>query len=460
MSEILSPAGNPECLRAAVLNGADAVYIGGSEFSARKYASNFSREEIIEAVRYCHSYNVKLYVTINTVLDNNELIEALDYASFLYQIGIDAVIVQDIGFLKLLRQHLPALEVHASTQMTVHNLYGVNLLYNMGVKRVVLARELSIKEIKYIKDNTKAELEVFVHGALCVCFSGQCLFSSMIGGRSGNRGTCAQSCRMEYSLDSGEKTHLLSPKDLSTLEYIKSLVDIGVDSLKIEGRMKRFEYVAVVVASYKKAISGMLEEQDIKNVTQVFNRGGFTSAFMKNNQGKDMMSYERPKNWGTYLGVVIANKGRFCDIRLEEELRIEDGVEIFGKDKGVKVSSMRKGNQEVEYAVGGEAVTIYLEGTAVGDKIYKSSDARLLKAAKDTLEIKTSPKRGVKAEFVARIGEGPVLTIKVDSGNVYKDGKIFRESKENIKEVEVRVISEKSEKAINKPTTKEKVEES
>lgn len=459
MSEILAPAGNFECLRAAVLNGADAVYIGGSEFSARKYASNFSREEVIEAVRYCHSYNARLYVTLNTLLSNKEVEEALSYAGFLYEVGVDAVIVQDIGFIKLLREHIPGLEVHGSTQMTVHNLEGVNLLYDMGIKRVVLSRELSIKEIKYIKENTKAEIEVFVHGALCICFSGQCLFSSMIGGRSGNRGTCAQSCRMEYSLDNGKKSHILSPKDLSTLEYIEELVSIGVDSLKIEGRMKRFEYVATVVSSYKKAIEGLREESDIKNVTQIFNRGGFTSAFMHKKEGKDMMSYERPKNWGTYLGKVIATKGKFCDIRLEEELTLNDGVEIFGKDKGVKVSKIRKGSTEVEFALSGDAVTIYLEGTTVGDKIYKSSDVKLLKNAEATLDIKTAPKRGIKAKFVARIGEAPTLTLLIDSGTVYKEGKIFRKSEFN-DSLSISVTSDISEKAINKATTSEKVEES
>lgn len=459
MSEILAPAGNLECLKAAVLNGADAVYIGGSEFSARKYASNFSREEVIEAVKYCHSYNVKLYVTLNTLLSNKEIEGAINYAAFLYEVGIDAVIVQDIGLIKMLREHVPSLEVHGSTQMTVHNLEGVNLLYNMGVKRVVLSRELSINEIKYIKENTKAEIEVFVHGALCICFSGQCLFSSMIGGRSGNRGTCAQSCRMEYSLDGGKKSHILSPKDLSTLEYIEQLVNIGVDSLKIEGRMKRFEYVATVVSSYKKAIEGLREEKDIKNVTQIFNRGGFTSAFMHKKEGKDMMSYERPKNWGTYLGKVIATKGKFCDIRLEEELNLNDGVEIFGKDKGVKVSKIRKGSTEVVSALKGDAVTIYLEGTSVGDKIYKSSDVKLLKNAESTVDIKSAPKRGIKGEFIAKIGEIPSLTIVVDSGNIYKEGKIFRKYEFN-NSISVNVTSDISERALNKPTTKEKIEES
>lgn len=459
MSEILAPAGNFECLKAAVFNGADAVYIGGSEFSARKYASNFTREEVIEAVRFCHSYAVKLYVTMNTLLHNKELREALSYAAFLYEVGVDALIVQDIGFIKLLRDKLPNLEVHGSTQMTVHNLEGVNLLYNMGVKRVVLSRELSLKEIKYIKENTKAEIEVFVHGALCICFSGQCLFSSMIGGRSGNRGTCAQSCRMEYSLDENKKSHLLSPKDLSALEYIEELVEIGVDSLKIEGRMKRVEYVATVVSSYKKAIGGNRCEQDIKDVTQIFNRGGFTSAFMFENQGKNMMSYERPKNWGTYLGEVISVNGNFSNIKLEEELNIQDGIEVFGRDKGAKVSVIKLGKKDISHGKKGDIVTVYLKGASKGDKIYKSSDAKLLDKAKETLNPKLSPKRGIKGEFIARIGEKPLLILKVDSNKVYKNGEVFRYA-QDIKVVEVKAFSDTCEKAINKPTSIEKVEES
>lgn len=459
MSEILAPAGDFECLKAAVLNGADAVYIGGSEFSARKYASNFSREEIIEAVRYCHSYSVKIYVTMNTLLHNKELKDALKYASFLYSVGIDAIIAQDIGLIKLLRCKLPNLEVHGSTQMTVHNLEGVNLLYNMGIKRVVLSRELSLSEIKYIKENTKAEIEVFVHGALCICFSGQCLFSSMIGGRSGNRGTCAQSCRMEYSLDGREKSHILSPKDLSTLEYIEKLVEIGVDSLKIEGRMKRFEYVATVVSSYKNAIGGNRCEQDIKDVTQIFNRGGFTSAFMFKNQGKNMMSYERPKNWGIYLGKVVKVKGNFVDIFLEENLNLQDGVEVFGKNTGGTISSIKKGNEDLLVGRTGDTVTVYLKGASKGDKIYKSSDSGLLSKAQESLNPKFCPKRGIKGVLTAKIGEEPLLTIKADSNNIYKNGEVFRHV-ENVENVEVIVTSEKCEEAIKKPTTKEKVEKS
>ncbi|MEF9952761.1 MAG: U32 family peptidase [Clostridium sp.] len=459
MAEILAPAGDFECLRAAVLNGADAVYIGGSEFSARKYASNFEREEIVEAVRFCHCYNVRLYVTLNTLLDDKECIRGLEYAKFLYEIGVDAVIVQDLGLLKLLRKYIPDLEVHASTQMSVHNLEGVNMLYDMGIKRVVLARELSIKEIKYIKENTKAELEVFVHGALCICFSGQCLYSSMIGGRSGNRGTCAQSCRMEYSLDGMEKSHILSPKDLSALEFITSLTEIGVDSLKIEGRMKRYEYVATVVSSYKKALEGVLEKRDVQNVTQIFNRGGFTSAFLHSKQGGDMMSYTRPKNWGLYLGDVLSSNGKYCDIKLHADLSKEDGVEIFSRDKGGKISKIFINGEEVTEAREGSIVNVYLEGAQKGDKIYKSSDTRVLNNAKDTIEVKLSPKRVIEGVFIAGIGQKPSLTINLYDYIVKKDNSIFKEG-ENNNPVSITVYGDECERALNKPTLPSKVDES
>ncbi|MEF9934194.1 DUF3656 domain-containing U32 family peptidase [Clostridium sp.] len=459
MSEILAPAGDFECLRAAVLNGADAVYIGGSEFSARKYASNFEREEITEAVRFCHCYNVRLYVTINTLLDDRECLSALEYAKFLYETGVDAVIVQDLGLLKLLKEHLPNLEIHASTQMSVHNLEGVNMLYEMGITRVVLARELTLKEIKYIKENTKAELEVFVHGALCICFSGQCLYSSMIGGRSGNRGTCAQSCRMEYSLDGGEKSHLLSPKDLSALEYIEALTDIGVDSLKIEGRMKRFEYVATVVSSYKKAIEGRLQKRDVQNVTQIFNRGGFTSAFFHGKQGGDMMSYTRPKNWGVYIGDIISVKGKYCHIKLMKSLAKEDGVEIFSKNKGGKISKIEVNGIEVEEAKPGDIAVVYLEGGKKGDKIYKSSDNKLLSEAKETIEVKSSPKRMITGVFTAYVGEKPSLTINLDSYIVKKGMETFKEGEFN-NPISITVLGDECEKAINRPTTPQKIDES
>lgn len=411
MVELLAPAGDMESLKAAVLNGADAIYLGGKEFSARQSAANFDREELIEAVKFCHAYGVKVYVTINTLLKNQELKGALEYASFLYSIGVDAIIIQDLGLLHLLKKHLPELEVHASTQMTAHNLDAVNKLYELGVKRVVLSRELSLDEIKYIKENTKAELEMFAHGALCISFSGQCLMSSLIGGRSGNRGRCAQPCRLEYRLD-GKKAYHLSPKDLSTLDFVEKIKELGVYSLKIEGRMKRAEYVATVVSAYRAALDGKLNNKQREDVTQIFNRGGFTSAFMFKRQGQDMMSYKKPRNWGTYLGKVIRVKGNFAVVRLENTLNDGDGVEIFDKNIGVVVSNMKLKGNIVKSAKKGDEVDFYLKGAKVGDVIYKTSDADLIKRARESFEGKEVYRIPLDADIKIKKDENIMLKIR------------------------------------------------
>ena len=253
--ELLAPAGNMQCLKAAVLSGADAVYIAGKLFGARSYADNFSDEELIEAISYCHLRGVKVYVTVNTLISDREIKTVMDYLKMLNEIGTDAVIVQDFGLSSLIRENFPSLPIHASTQMTVHNASGVRALEKMGVSQVVLSRELSLSEIEKIKNETNARLEVFAHGALCMCYSGQCLMSSVLGGRSGNRGKCAQPCRLEYEInENSQKGFYLSLKDLCALEHINKLKKIGVSSLKIEGRMKGAEYVSTVVGIYRKYI--------------------------------------------------------------------------------------------------------------------------------------------------------------------------------------------------------------
>lgn len=441
MLELLAPAGDMESLKAAILNGADAVYLGGKEFSARQSAANFDRDELIQAVRFCHAYNVKVYVTLNTLLKNSEIKQALEYAAFLYSIGVDAIIIQDLGFLKLLREHLPDFEVHASTQMTAHNLDAVEMLYDLGVKRVVLARELSLKEIEYISKNTRAELEMFVHGALCISFSGQCLMSSIIGGRSGNRGRCAQPCRLEYRLHD-KKAYHLSPKDLSTLEFIDKIKDLGVYSLKIEGRMKRPEYVATVVSAYRAAIDGKLTKSHIEDVTQIFNRGGFTSAFMFKRQGSEMMSYKKPRNWGTYLGRVVNVKGDFIRVKLEAELNEGDGVEVFDKGIGVVVANMKKKGSIIKKASSGDEVEFYLKGAKTGDILYKTSDIELINRAKESFEGKEIKRIPIDAYIKVRKNEDIVLKIR----DIYGD--------------EVSILSNSPEIAISKPITIEKLKES
>ena len=257
--ELLAPAGNLDCLKAAVQNGADAIYIGASSFSARAGATNFNKEQLKEAVDYAHIRNVKIHLALNTLIKNNELDSALNLATYAYEIGVDAIIIQDLGLAKILIKSFPKMPIHASTQMTIHNLEGVQQAEKLGFSRVILSRELSLDEINYICRNSNIEIESFVHGALCISYSGQCLFSSMIGGRSANRGKCAQACRLPYELLEDNKTtidrgFLLSPRDLCGLDYLKELISSGLSSLKIEGRLKSPEYVATVTKIYRKYI--------------------------------------------------------------------------------------------------------------------------------------------------------------------------------------------------------------
>ena len=295
--EILAPAGSMDVLYAAVQSGADAVYIGGTEFSARRSAANFTLSQIEEAVKYCHLRDVKLHVAANILVKEKEKQAFLDYLGKLNAIGVDAVIIQDIGMASAARNIYPDLPLHASTQMTVTNLSGALFLQNMGFSRIVLARELSKAAIKTICDEVNIETEVFAHGALCMSYSGQCLMSSMIGGRSGNRGMCAQPCRLPYEL-CGKSGYFLSPKDLAMIDHLGELKDIGVTSLKIEGRLKRKEYVAAVTSIYKKyEKSGEKPVQEDKTALLcAFNRSGFTDGYFEDRQGIRMMSFENPSN--------------------------------------------------------------------------------------------------------------------------------------------------------------------
>lgn len=286
LPELLAPAGDMECLYVAVAAGADAVYVGGKRFGARAFAKNFDIDELAAAVRYCHLHRVKLYVTLNTLIEDKEMAEAVEYAAELYRIGVDALIVADLGVIAAIRRHIPDLELHASTQMSVHNSLGANAAADLGVSRVVPARELSLSDIKSIVDNSPCEIEVFLHGALCVCHSGQCLFSSLVGGRSGNRGECAQPCRLPYN----NGKYILSLKDLSLADHIKELIESGVASLKIEGRMKSPEYVYTVVDIYRRLLdehrSATASEND--RLRKAFSRGGFTDGYFVGRTDKGM----------------------------------------------------------------------------------------------------------------------------------------------------------------------------
>lgn len=290
MLELLSPAGSPEAVIAAVQNGADAIYMGFGGFNARRGAKNFTDEEFDAAVRYCRIRGCKVYVTLNTLVSDRELTQAVDFACHAAEVGADAILVQDLGLLRALRCVVPNMPIHASTQMSIHNLAGVEAAAEMGIKRAVLARELSIEQIRYIASKSPIELEVFVHGAFCFCHSGQCYMSSVIGRRSGNRGACAQPCRMEYSLGGRKDDYPLSLKDNCLISHLHELEDAGVKCVKIEGRMKRPEYTAIVTGIYSRAIRDNIPptEEDMRKMELAFSRQGFTDGYFTGKTGPDM----------------------------------------------------------------------------------------------------------------------------------------------------------------------------
>lgn len=343
--ELLAPAGSKESLVAGVQSGADAVYMGGRIFSARQSADNFSDEDMKTYVEYCHLYGVKVHVAVNTLVKENELKELIKYIKVLNDVGVDAIIVQDMGAVSLFRKIAPELELHASTQMTVTCLDGVRFLEDIGFRRVVLSRELSKAEIEYICKKSKAEIEVFCHGALCVCYSGQCLMSSIIGGRSGNRGCCAQPCRLPYEMIENDKSikkgHLISPKDLSLIDELGTLKNIGVASLKIEGRLKRPEYVSAVVGVYRKYLDNVKKpsEEDKTELLNAFNRSGLTSSYFSGETGSAMMSFENPSNVSENIFTADAKKRaredaniRKIPINIFASLHIDDVLEVTVTD--------------------------------------------------------------------------------------------------------------------------------
>ena len=301
--ELLAPAGNFACFRAAVNAGADAVYLGGEQYGARAYAGNFSGEEILDALRIAHVFGRKIYLTVNTLVKENELSNLVPYIQPLYEAGLDGVIVQDMGVLECLRGNFPDLALHASTQMTITGIYGAAYMKKLGVCRIVPARELSLDEIKEIKDTTGLEVECFVHGAMCYAYSGQCLFSSILGGRSGNRGRCAGPCRLPYTTDNGRTLYPLSLKDMYTLSVLPELIQAGIDSFKIEGRMKSPEYVAGVTAMYRKYIDRYLANpdkpykvaaKDEQLLRELYIRSDICTGYYQKHNDKSMVTLKEP----------------------------------------------------------------------------------------------------------------------------------------------------------------------
>lgn len=428
--ELLAPVGSFDALKAAVQNGANAVYLGGKDFSARASANNFDREELIEAVKYAHIRDVRVFVTTNTLIKQNEIEDFVEYAKFLYDIDVDALIMQDIGVAMLIHDLLPDFELHASTQMVAHSLEDVQYLESVGFKRVVLARELTVDEIKYICDNTNVDIEIFVHGALCVCYSGGCLMSSMIGNRSGNRGRCAQPCRQKYTMidiSTGEEIHsngeyLLSTKDLNTIEDVDKIIETGVLSLKIEGRMKKPEYVATVINSYRNAIDEYqatkkvnISTETMEDLYTIFNRK-FTKGLILGEVGEDVMNSNVPNNQGLYVGKVVDynKKSKRLKIKLEGTLKKGDGINLGGGTIGRII----KGKEIVQIGYKGETIELDFIGEARKNQpVFKTSDTNLIdKAQKTYTQDKEFAKNLIDAEITIKLGEYPELKL-IDKNN-------------------------------------------
>ncbi len=474
--ELLAPAGNYDAFLAAVENGADAVYLGGKLLNARQFARNFDDEDLQKAIDYAHVRGVRILLTLNTLVLDEEMQEAVEYAIKAYEMGVDAFIVQDMGLASNLKRLMPQIPLHASTQMTTYNPEGVKALEKAGFERVVLARELDIKEISEICKNTALEIEVFIHGALCISYSGQCLMSSLIGGRSGNRGKCAQPCRMHYSMSKDgnniKSSYLLSPKDICHIDHLADLINAGVASFKIEGRMKSPEYVAAVVSTYRKyldqleqeraAIAGnpdntqqaqlenpKVSDQDRHRLLQSFNRGGFSKGYLLGKTGPDMMAYHKPKNWGTYLGTALAQdrSTNSVKLKLENTLGNGDGIEIWsGKTYeespgGIITKIVLDGGKQVKRANSGDTVwvSVIRGNIEKGSKVYKTSDKEMLEQAAATYA-KPSRKVDIKAAFTMKAGQLPEITLYDFDGNTVS--------------VKGEVLPEK---AVNKPLTGERV---
>ena len=320
--ELLAPAGNINIFKAVIEAGADAVYVGGSMFGARAYANNFDEEELLYAIDYAHLKGVKVYLTVNTLLKNDEIEKLYDYLLPFYERGLDAVLVQDLGALKLIHDRFPDLAIHTSTQMTVTGIDGVRFLKQFGVQRVVMAREVSLAEMKEIHEKCGMEIEAFVHGALCYSYSGQCLFSSMLGGRSGNRGRCAQPCRLPYCVGNKKDTYILSLKDMCGIKDLQKLKESGVYSLKIEGRMKQAGYASGVVAYYRRYIDSMKEvsDKDYKNIAGLGNRCGFTDKYYFEHNGTDMVTFEKPN----FVSDASDELPQFSKIKIQGKLTLKE----------------------------------------------------------------------------------------------------------------------------------------
>ncbi len=391
--ELLAPAGDYACFMAAINAGADAVYLGGTKFGARAYANNFSKEEIVEALRVAHLFHKKIYLTVNTLVKESEMPELVPYIAPLYEAGLDGVIVQDIGVLTVLREHFPALSLHASTQMTVTGVYAAQFVKSLGVCRVVPARELSLDEIRDIKEQTGLEVECFIHGAMCYAYSGQCLFSSILGGRSGNRGRCAGPCRLPYTDENGKQLYPLSLKDMYTLPMIPKLIEAGIDSFKIEGRMKKPEYVAGVTAVYRKYIDRYLSAPDRKFhiakedellLRGLYIRSDLCHGYYDTHNSKDMITIKEPGYGGSQPEILEQIQKRYLEKK--PVIPVKGKAMIYSGKPAVFTLYTDALSVTVEGDVAGEAINRPLTKNEISDRLSKLGDTFF---AMDSLEVDT-----------------------------------------------------------------------
>lgn len=440
MHELLVPAGNLECVKIAVTSGADAVYAGLKSFGARKFANNLSEDEVIEALKICHLYNKKLYITMNTLVKDNEVEEFLKQIEFLHKIGIDAILMQDFGMICLVRQMYPNLEIHASTQANSSSLETIKMFYEMGIKRVVLSRELSLDEIKSI--NIPVDLESFMHGALCVSYSGRCLMSSMIGGRSGNRGECAGSCRLPYSLLYQDKLiesnkYLLSMKELNTSSRINDLLKSNIYSFKIEGRMKSKEYVSFITRYYRHLIDND-KDFDLKEETNklktIFNRK-FTKGHLFNTKDNNLINNNTPNHIGLEIGKVISVTNQKIKIKLNRKLNQNDGIRFLESGNGMMVNFLYDEKGKLTNTSNDICYVDNKINLKTNDTVSKTFDYELSKEIENYKDIKVP----VEINLLAKKNNPLKITIIDNNYKVELTGNIV-------------------DKAINQPISKDRIE--
>ncbi len=420
--EILAPAGSMEALIAAISAGCNAVYLGYSEFSARSGAKNFDFDELRWAVSYAHLQKVKIYLTINTIIKNSEIERLVELVGNCIKIGVDAFIVQDIGVLFVLKNIYPDVELHSSTQMNIHSLYGANFVKELGISRLVLARELTLDEIKYIKNGSGMEVETFVHGALCYCYSGQCLMSSSFGDRSGNRGSCAQPCRLAYKVNDKDE-HVLSLKDLSAIDMLDKLIEANVDSIKIEGRVKTKHYVYKVVSMYRKYVDKVfvngkakVSKKDYENILQVYNRGEFSQGFYNTHNDKKLIGRDRPKHQGIVVGEVVSIKGKKSIVKLTKKLNKGDYIE-FQVGRRNNVITVNK-DCDTKFVINGIS--------KIGSEVRKLNDIKLNELIEDSIKVQNM---NIKMNAYFRVGERSKLVVSSEDDTISVYGDVVDKAK-------------------------------